>query len=243
MPDGRYKSLVEYNEIGGDKKKSVDKKDQAANDGEEEDFSDTKSNVEEGNTENEALQKEDSKRAKGLARDEWGLFLIGGIGAALAGLVFPAWGVVFAYMIDLLYRPVFLCIDSDAGFTTFDGKTFDTCEDYWNNEADYLRDYSYKLTYAWVGIIASTLIGNMLLFYGFGAATERINQRIRDSIFVALMKQDIAYYDIHSVGTLSTRLEEDAAMMHSFSGEPIRQLTMTVASVVVGLFLSFWFMW
>jgi hypothetical protein len=55
----------------------------------------------------------------------------------------------------------------------------------------------------------------MLPFYGFGTATERIDKLIQDSIFVALMRQHIANFEIHYAGTLSTRLEEDATMMHS----------------------------
>merc|ERR1712137_1253973 len=95
----------------------------------------------------------------------------------------------------------------------------------------------------WLGLMASTLLGNVLLFYGFGTATERMNKRVRDSIFVALMRQDMAYYDTHSIAKLSAQIEDDAAMMHSFSGEPIRTLTMTSASVLVGLILSFVMMW
>ena len=121
--------------------------------------------------------------------------------------------------------------------------SFETCEDYWDDRADYLQQYSFKVCYAWAGIIASSVIGNILLFYGFGAATERMNKRIRDSIFVALMKQEVSYYDTHSVSNLSTKLEDDAAMMHSFSGEPIRQLFLTAASLLVGLVLSFYYMW
>lgn len=239
-PNGRYKRLVEYNEIGGEKKKSIEKK--TDTDLKEDEFKD---NLEE---EEEEIKKETAKelsnRAKVLARSDYGLFFIGSIGAVLAGLVYPGWGVVFAFMIELLYHPVFPCSEDDLPFTNPTNEmVFDSCEDYQNHEADYLKDFSFNVTYAWVGIIASSIIGNIFLFYGFGAATERMNKRIRDTIFVALMRQEIAYYDQNSVNNLSTRLEDDAAMMHSFSGEPIRQLTMTVASLLVGLVLSFYYMW
>jgi ATP-binding cassette subfamily B (MDR/TAP) protein 1 len=241
IPDGQYKRLVEYNAIGGDKTKIVKKK--AVTNDDDDDATDTESNVDKDGELDKEIAKEVSNRAKVLGRNDWGLFFIGGIGAILAGLVFPGWGVVFAFMIELLYYPVFECTENGTGYTAPDGRNFDTCQDYWDAEADYLREFSIKITYAWVGIIASTLIGNTMLFYGFGAATEKMNKRVRDAIFIALMKQDIGYFDTNSVGTLSTKLEEDAAMMHSFSGEPIRQLTMMVASVLVGLFISFWYMW
>lgn len=243
IPGGRYKRLVEYNEIGGEKKTSVVKKNEEEEDDGE--FKDNQSDIVEGEIQKEKANAL-SSRARVLARGDWGLFFIGSIGAVLAGLVFPGWGVVFAYMIELLYYPVYKC---DSGIVTVitaysnQTLTYNTCEEYWNTEADYLRQFSFEVSYAWLAIIASTLIGNVLLFYGFGAATERMNKRIRDNIFVALMRQDLTYYDTHSVSKLSTKLEDDAAMMHSFSGEPIRQLSMTVASLAVGLVLSFYFMW
>jgi ATP-binding cassette subfamily B (MDR/TAP) protein 1 len=182
-----------------------------------------------------------------LAKNDWGLFLLGGIGAVLAGLVYPGWGVVFAFMIELLYYPIYVCDDSSGTANIASPfplpNNYSTCNDYWNHEADYLRQFSFEVSYAWTAIIVSCVVGNILLFYGFGAATERMNKRIRDSIFVALMRQDLAYYDTHSISKLSTKLEDDAAMMHSFSGEPIRQLTMTVSSLAVGLVLSFYYMW
>jgi len=188
--------------------------------------------------------KELSNRARVLARDDYGLFFIGSIGGVLSGLVYPGWGVVFAFMIELLYHPVLLCDDSSGTFfDPINSLTYQSCREYWDHEAASIKKLSLNVTYAWLGLIGSTVFGNMLLFYGFGAATERMNKRIRDSIFVSLMRQDVGYYDTHSITNLTTKLEDDAAMMHSFSGEPIRQLVMTVSSVVVGLAISFIYMW
>lgn len=241
IPDGRYKSLVEYGEIGAGKKKNVSKK--AGNKDDDGESKDNASTVADEDLEKDK-EKELSSRARVMARDDYGLFLIGSIGAVLSGLVYPGWGVVFAFMIELFFHPVFPCDDSSGSFTNlFDNKTYKTCQEYWDYEADTLKVLSIDVTYAWLGLIASTVFGNMLLFYGFGAATERMNKRIRDSIFVSLMRQDVGYYDTHSITNLSTKIEDDAAMMHSFSGEPIRQVTLTVASVVVGLVISFIYMW
>jgi len=239
-PNGRYRRLVEYNEIGGGKKEADTKTTKA--DADKDVFMDNAEEKEEEVEKEKA--KELSNRAKVLARSDYGLFFIGGIGAILAGLMYPGWGVVFAFMIELLYHPVFPCSDDSLPFTNpLNNMVFDSCIDYQNYEADYLKNFSINVTYAWIGLIVSALVGNSLLFYGFGAATEKMNKRVRDTIFVALMRQEIAYYDKNSVNNLSTRLEDDAAMMHSFSGEPIRQLTMTSASLLVGLGLSFAWMW
>ena len=176
-------------------------------------------------------------------------------------IVFPGWGIVFAFMIELLFRPVFPCTDEtyDTDIATFKGHLglnpfvegklgeggdpYDSCAAYQQGNAEAIENLSYYVTYGWVGLMAATMIGNVLLFYGFGTATERMNKRVRDDIFTALLRQDVGYYDTHSVGKLSTQIEDDAAMIHSFSGEPIRTAAMAIASVIVGLVLSFVYMW
>lgn len=42
--------------------------------------------------------KKNAKRAWAMGSQDRGYFLIGGIGACIAGLVFPGWGFIFAYM-------------------------------------------------------------------------------------------------------------------------------------------------
>merc|ERR1711862_25032 len=88
-----------------------------------------------------------------------------------------------------------------------------------------------------------SLIGNILVYYGFGIATERMNKRVRDSSFKSLVRQEVAYFDTRPVSAITSQLSDDAALIHSFSGEPIRTLVMNLASVLVGLVVAFVFMW
>ena len=106
-----------------------------------------------------------------------------------------------------------------------------------------MRETSFKVAYGCLGIIAMSIIGNMLLFYGFNVASERMNKRVRDAAFESLVRQEVGYFDLHPVAVLTSRLSDDAALLHSFSGEPIRTLLMNLASVLVGLVVSFYFMW
>uniref|UniRef100_A0A7S3QG25 Bile salt export pump n=1 Tax=Chaetoceros debilis TaxID=122233 RepID=A0A7S3QG25_9STRA len=250
-PNGHYKRLVDFHSMsGGDKKKIISKDDDDDEDDNLLDVSSHAGDLEED--EDKEVLKKQSKRARTLASSDAGYFFIGAIGAILAGLVFPGWGVVFAFMIELLFRPVFPCTDETfdqdiiewtelTNFNVFEG--YDTCQGYIDGNADAIRTLSYNVSWGWLGLIASTMIGNVLLFYGFGSATERMNKRVRDTIFTALMRQDIGYYDTHSVGKLSTQIEDDAALIHSYSGEPIRTLSMSLSSVLVGIVLSFIYMW
>lgn len=149
------------------------------------------------------------------------------------------WGIIFAYMVEYLYYPVFPC-DEEAGIMP--PEPFLSCNGYHQYIKDDMQSMSFKLTYAWIAIIAAVVIGNMLVSYGFGTASENINKRVRDSAFASLLRQEIAFFDTFTVGTLTSRLSDDAALIHSFSGEPIRQLVLSVSSVFVGIVVSFVYM-
>mmetsp|Transcript_16711 Transcript_16711/g.38414 ORF Transcript_16711/g.38414 Transcript_16711/m.38414 type:complete len:263 (+) Transcript_16711:1850-2638(+) len=83
----------------------------------------------------------------------------------------------------------------------------------------------------------------MLLFYGFTHASERMNKRVRDGTFKSLLRQEVSYFDMNPVAVLTSKLSEDAALIHAFSGEPIRTLIINLSSVLVGLIVSFVYMW
>jgi len=158
---------------------------------------------------------------------------------------------VFAFMIEILYSPVFRCNpevsdgtvgDCDEILHMEDGVCPD-CYDYWNLVADDMRSQSFDVFYGFLGIIFSTLIGFALMFWGFGKASERMNKRVRDAAFTSLLRQEVAWFDVRSPGALTSRLSDDAALLHAFSGEPIRSLVLSLSSVLVGVIVSFVFMW
>jgi ATP-binding cassette subfamily B (MDR/TAP) protein 1 len=141
-------------------------------------------------------------------------------------------------MIELLYKPIFPCEDG-----VFVPEGFESCQDYWDFSAGEMRDLSHTVTYWLIGIMASALVGHTLVHYGFGTAVERMNKRVRDAAFKNLVRQEVAWFDVRQVATITTQLSDDAALIHSFSGEPIRTLVMNLSSVAVGLVVSFVFMW
>ena len=146
-------------------------------------------------------------------------------------------------MVELLYKPIYVCqndmIQSPPGVNL----PYDTCQEYWNASADSMREMSFTIAYGYVGAIVAALVGNMLLFYGFNIASERMNKRVRDAVFAALVRQEVSFFDLHPVADLTSRLEDDTALLKAFSGEPIRTIATNTASVAVGLIVSFIFMW
>lgn len=143
--------------------------------------------------------------------------------------------VVAANMIELLYQRVLTCpplVD-----------LFQSCADYYNSVAMTMQDRSLKLMYGFLGLAATVTVGDVLLFWGFGSASEHMNKRVRDGAFRSLLRQEVAWFDVRSPGSISAQLAFDAAMLHAFTGEPIRTLILSFASVFVGLIVSFVFMW
>jgi ATP-binding cassette subfamily B (MDR/TAP) protein 1 len=179
---------------------------------------------------------DNAKRARLLASSDKFYLLVGGIGALFFGLMFPSWGFVFAYMIEVLYTPVEDCPPVPDGVSK-------DCDAYWKSIADDMQDQSLLICYAFFGVIATTLLGSTLLFWGFGVASERMNKRVRDSAFTSLLRQEIAWFDLRSPGTITSHLAEDAALLHAFSGEPIRTLVLNLSSVLIGVIVSFVYMW
>mmetsp|Transcript_40967 Transcript_40967/g.67216 ORF Transcript_40967/g.67216 Transcript_40967/m.67216 type:complete len:237 (-) Transcript_40967:103-813(-) len=57
------------------------------------------------------------------------------------------------------------------------------------------------------------------------------------------MRQEVAFFDKRSVGSITSQLQDDVAFIFAFSGEPIRTLVINVSSVVTGLTISFIYMW
>lgn len=101
-----------------------------------------------------------------------------------------------------------------------------------------MRERSYTVAGYWAGLVAACFIGNTVMFYGFGTASERLNKRIRDSSFLALLRQEVAFFDKRSVGSITSQLQDDAARIHAFSGEPIRTVISALGSVAIGVIIA-----
>ncbi len=106
-----------------------------------------------------------------------------------------------------------------------------------------MKVLSSKAMYLLVALIICSMAGSTIMFTAFGTGTERINKRVRDMSFHSLIRQEVAWFDVRSVGLITSQLSDDAAMIHSFSGEPIRTFMMSISSVGAGLIVSFYFMW
>jgi len=244
LPDGKYKRLQTLQDLGKknkSKRESFKEGDTKVGAESSESKAESTEKPEEEKLSKEKL-KEGSKKARTLSKGDESYFVIGSIGALLAGLMFPGWGFAFAYMMELLYHPVPYC-NTESDTPVPPPPPFSTCEEFWNSEADSMEELSYKVSYGLLGLVFTSLIGHTLVHYGFGTAVERMNKRVRDAAFKSLVRQEVAYFDVRPVSSLTTHLSDDAAMIHSFSGEPLRQVILNLSSIFVGLVVSFVYMW
>jgi ATP-binding cassette subfamily B (MDR/TAP) protein 1 len=78
--------------------------------------------------------------------------------------------IMFGETINLLFRRVPNCEDQ-----ALEGVD---CDVFNQSEADDMRQQSFELAIYWAIIAVGCVVGNMLLFYGFGMASERLNKRV-----------------------------------------------------------------
>jgi ATP-binding cassette, subfamily B (MDR/TAP), member 1 len=189
----------------------------------------------EAKIEEEAKGAFDASRARNLMTPFAVFLLIGSIGAVMAGAVFPTYGVLFSETINILFRPVVGCPYMDKIIP----EGYSSCKANWNGVGDEMQDRSFKIAGFWICLMVGCVLGNIFTYWGFGQAAERLNKRLRDNAFVSLLRQEPSCFDMRSVGKITSELQDDAARVHAFSGDPIRSLIIALSSVVVGLTLSF----
>ncbi len=180
----------------------------------------------------------DVQYARKLAWPDIKFFVIGLCGTIIAAFVFPAWGVMFAQMMKLLFTPVLPC--DGTGFVPGE---YDSCDTYFNKAAENMKDSSFRLGVYWVLLVLVCLIGNIVLYFGFGTAGERLNKRVRDMAFESLIRQEVAFFDKQNVGRISSQLQDDVTILQTFLGDPIKNTTFALCSVAAGVVISFLRMW
>jgi hypothetical protein len=71
------------------------------------------------------------------------------------------------------------------------------CDEYRADLADKLWDDGVKFSVFWLIIFVGTMIGNTVMFYGFGVASERLSKRLRNLMFDTLLRQEPGFYDVN----------------------------------------------
>lgn len=237
LPHGKYRKLVET-QSGNPVNKSLSIRaselerveDDSTTAKDEEHEKEQKEAAGEAVEENKA-DKFSLSRIFELASQDTKHLIMGSLGAIISGAILPTWGVLCGNTLNLLYKQVDPCPSGE------------NCEMYYSNIATELQQESYYLGLYWTIVAVVAVIGICLLWVGFGQAQERLNKRVRDKAFEAMVRQEIAWFDSQNMSKYTTQMQEDAARLYMFIGAPLQGFLVAMASVLVGIIISFIFMW
>jgi len=79
--------------------------------------------------------------------------------------------------------------------------------------------------------------------YGAGKFAERVTRMARFNSFKAMLRQEMAYFDIRTSNMLTDRLAHEASQIKNFAGVPITGLVMCVVSLLTALIIVFLKTW
>lgn len=158
-------------------------------------------------------------RAMKLNAPEWYLIVLGVISAAISGLVFPGFAIIFILLVNEFSS---LYVEGIKNNCTYPYGILSLCQSPFeiNIPADCLPDTGDD----------GLFIGVIVMFSGFGLVTgflilvrsvvfsvsaERLTKRIRELTFKSMIKQDVKFFDNpkRSVGRLLIRLSTDSGQV------------------------------
>ena len=137
--------------------------------------------------------------------------------------------MLFGYTADILYRSIPGC--DAVGEPSCASIAFE------------MQRSSFFITFLWICLLITTIVGNILMHFGIRKASERLIKRVRDALFRSLLRQEVAFFDEHSISSIASQLQDDVAALHAFCDEPLQIIISAVSSLLIGIFISLYYMW
>ncbi|KAL9710959.1 hypothetical protein Ac2012v2_005499 [Leucoagaricus gongylophorus] len=157
------------------------------------------------------------KRMGFIMKDHWHKYLVGSIAACASGMVYPAFGIVFAKGINSFSQ-----IDSHE------------------------RRFQGDRNALWLFLIAiiSIVIVSAQNYY-FASTAAALTARLRKLSFRAILRQDIEFFDKdeNSTGALTSSLSNDPQKINGLAGITLGAIIQAIATVVSGSILGLVFIW
>ncbi|KAF5360351.1 hypothetical protein D9756_004683 [Leucocoprinus leucothites] len=152
-----------------------------------------------------------------IMKDHWRKYLIGGLAATVTGMVYPAFGVVFA-----------------NGITGF-------------SERDpHVRRFEGDRNALWFFLIAIiSTMSISLQNYSFASTAASLTARLRKLSFRAILRQDIEFFDKdeNSTGALTSSLSDNPQKINGLAGVTLGAIVQSIATVISGSILGLAFVW
>ncbi|KAG5638718.1 hypothetical protein H0H81_010701 [Sphagnurus paluster] len=157
------------------------------------------------------------KRMGMLNREGWRNYMIGSIFAAMTGMVYPAFGIVYAKGID--------------GFSLTD---------------PHAKRFQGDRTALWFFLIAliSTLSIGMQN-YLFSSAAATLTAKLRSLSFRAILRQDIEFFDKeeNSTGSLTANLSDNPQKVNGLAGVTLGAIVQSISTLAAGSIIGLAFVW
>ncbi|CAF3161370.1 unnamed protein product [Rotaria sp. Silwood2] len=184
---------------------------------------------------------------------EFFYMIIGTIAALAHGAAFPLMLLVFGNLTDIFTGRTFdLCTENFTKYYEFCPPGVELNSDNFFNEITKcnlsaanmtqnmnflgkIREQSIWLTIMGCGTI---VVGYFQVSF-WSIACERQTRRLRETLLRSILSKEIAYFDTHKTGQLSTRLTEDVNKVHDGTGDKVGSALQFVAAFFTGLILGF----
>ncbi|KAJ1414191.1 P-loop containing nucleoside triphosphate hydrolase [Sesbania bispinosa] len=172
--------------------------------------------VEQSHVDNKKPKRVSIRRLAYLNKPEVLVLLLGSIAAAINGVVFPTFGLLFSSAIAMFFKPPEQQ-QKDARFWT--------------------------LLYVGLGLV--TLVVFPLQNYFFGIAGGKLIERIRSLTFEKVVHQEISWFDdpANSSGAVGARLSTDASTVKSLVGDTLSLMVQNISTIITGLVIAFTANW
>ncbi|GMI93521.1 ATP-binding cassette B9, P-glycoprotein 9 [Hibiscus trionum] len=164
----------------------------------------------------ERRKKVSVRRLASLNKPEVPVLLIGSLAAAVHGLIFPTFGLLFSSAIRSFYEP--------SSKLVKDSRTW-------------------ALSYVGLGLV--TLIIGPVQNLFFGVAGAKLIERIRSMMFEKVVHQNISWFDdpANSSGAIGARLSTDASTVRNLVGDTMALIVQNIATIIAGLVIAFTANW
>ncbi|KAK7244404.1 hypothetical protein RIF29_39225 [Crotalaria pallida] len=168
------------------------------------------------NYQNFVTQKSKSYCFRFLSFPEVPFLLVGSIGAAVHGVVFPMYGLLVSSAISIFFK-----------------------------SPEQLRKVSIFWSLLFVGLGFVILAATPLMRYFFGIAGGKLIERIRSLTFEKVVHQEISWFDdpANSSGAVGARLSTDASTVRSLVGNTLSLIVQNIATITAGLVIAFTANW
>lgn len=180
-------------------------------------FREPSGEVNEDDEDNERLPETSTWQILKWNAPEWHYIALGILGSAMVGVSTPIYAINYGELMGLLS-------DTDSGHLTRD------------------IDF-YALMF--VAVAVTTGVGAFLQNSMLSIAGERLTHRLRIQSFKVMMNQKMDWFDLpaNNVGSLCSRLSNDASAVHGATGARLGVVFQVITGILFGLIISFFCSW